>query len=54
LLKHPNSKVSYVLKHFPVTQQQLLIETLRIMLDEGCIIENENQTLSWVGESFLQ
>ena len=54
LLKNPNSKAAYMLKHFPVTQQALLVETLRIMLDEGCIIENENQTLSWVGESFLQ
>jgi hypothetical protein len=53
-MKNPNSKATFMLKHFPVTQQALLVETLRIMLDEGCIIENENQTLSWVGESFLQ
>lgn len=53
LQNHPAQTAVQLLKQFPLTQQGILVQTLRILLDEGCIIENENQTLSWVGESFL-
>jgi hypothetical protein len=43
-----------LLKDFALTHRNTLTQSLRILLDEGCIIENENQELTWVGESFLQ
>ena len=54
LKEQPNCTATNLLKRFPLTQQDLLVKTLRILLDEGCIIENENKALTWVGESFLQ
>lgn len=54
LQSQPQGSATQILKQFPLTQQGILVQTLRILLDEGCIIENENQALTWVGESFLQ
>jgi len=54
LQSQPQANATQLLKQFPLTQQGILVQTLRILLDEGCIIENENQALTWVGESFLQ
>jgi superfamily II DNA helicase RecQ len=54
LQSQPQANATQLLKQVPLTQQGILVQTLRILLDEGCIIENENQALTWVGESFLQ
>lgn len=43
-----------LLKDFTLTKRNILTQSLRILLDEGCIIENENKELKWVGESFSQ
>ena len=50
----PNATAMSLLKDFALTHRNTLTQSLRILLDEGCIIENENQELTWVGESFLQ
>lgn len=46
-------RAEHILMEIPKSQQTILVDTLRILLDEGCIIENEKQELQWVGESFL-
>lgn len=54
LRNRPNENAAALLRNFPLTQRDILTQSLRILLDEGCIIENQNQQLSWVGESFSQ
>jgi hypothetical protein len=54
LKSQPNATAMSLLKDFALTHRNTLTQSLRILLDEGCIIENENQELTWVGESFLQ